>query len=135
MRPFHRRHGGHAPGTVLLVNLPGARFPHEDGSLADVQKMRDIGGTDDVPPFEGGTLEAILHFRDVVAKLHAHGILHIYFFQNRFLSFIQLCSARIASGGRQISTSSARMRSHSAFPSSQPMGTPPRAFNGRSMMV
>ena len=82
VRPFHRRHGGHAPGTVLLVNLPGARFPHEDGSLADVQKMRDIGGTDDVPPFEGGTLEAILHFRDVVTKLHAHGILHIYFFQN-----------------------------------------------------
>ena len=48
--------------------------------------MGDVLFTDDMAALESCALEAILHFGDIVAQLHADGIFNIDLFHGDFLS-------------------------------------------------
>ena len=118
---FHRGHGGHPPGAVVLMDFPGVFLPDEHRAFADVQHMLHILLPDDLAPLEGDAFEAVVHLGDIVAQLHADGVLNLYFL-HFITSFVSSFRSSSASGGRQISISSDRIVRQISLCISQPTG-------------
>ena len=135
MGTLYWSHGGHPSGAVILVDLSCVFFPDEDMLFSDAQHMVNVFFPDDVSPLEGHTLETIVHFRDVVAQLHADCVLHIDFFHVRLPLLCYSFRSSSASGGREIPISSLRICFQVSLSISQPMRLALFPCVGFSMMV
>ena len=89
MRPLHGCHGRKAAGAVILVDFSRLLLPDKHRLFADVQQVGNVLLPDDMPPGKGHALEVGVHFGNVVAQLHAHGLLHWNFF-HIYTSFLGL---------------------------------------------